>query len=158
MYERILIPLDGSKVGEAALPYIEELVSKVTPGLKVEVTLYQVISSVTRQVVAGGQSFDVPYTEKEMEQIKKKAEDYLDKTGEGLRSKGATVKIRVGVGSAADEIIKAADEINAGFVAMSTHGRSGLSRWAFGSVADRVLRGGNRPVILVRAPKEAAQT
>ena len=158
MYEKILLPLDGSKVGEAALPHIEELVSKVTPGLKVEVTLYQVISSVTRQVVAGGQSFDVPYTEEEMEQIKKKAEDYLDKTGEGLRSKGATVKIRVGVGSAADEIIKAADEINAGFVAMSTHGRSGLSRWAFGSVADRVLRGGNRPVILVRAPKEAAQT
>ena len=158
MYERILIPLDGSKVGEAALPYIEELVSKITPGLKVEVILYQVVSLLTHEVVAGGQSFAVPYTEKEMEQIKKKAEDYLDKAGEGLRSKGATVKIRVGVGSAADEIIKAADEINAGFVAMSTHGRSGFSRWAFGSVADRVLRGGNRPVILVRAPKETAQT
>ena len=51
----------------------------------------------------------------------------------------------------AEEIIKAADEINADFVAMSTHGRSGLIRWAFGSVADKVLRGGNRSVILVRA-------
>ena len=155
MYERILLPLDGSKLAEAALPYIEELVSRVTPGLKVEITLFQVISSVTHDVVAGTYSFPVPYREEEMEQIKKKAMDYLDKAGEGLRSKGAIVKIKVGVGSAAEEIIKAADEINADWIAMSTHGRSGLSRWAFGSVTDKVLRGGNKPMLMVRASKEA---
>ena len=50
------------------------------------------------------------------------------------------------------------DEIKADLIAMSTHGRSGISRWAFGSVTDKVLRGGNKPVLIVRAPKEAAQT
>ena len=158
MYERILVPLDGSKVGEAALPYVEELVSKLSPALKVEVTLFQVVSSLSHWIVAGEASAQIPYTEKEMEQIKRKAMDYLNKAGEGLRSKGAIVKIKVGIGSAADEIIKAADEINTDLIAMSTHGRSGLSRWAFGSVTDRILRGGNTPVLVVRAPTEAEQT
>ncbi len=154
MYERILVPLDGSKVGEAALPYVEELLSKLSPEVKVEVTLLQVISSLTQYVIAGEISAPIPYTEKEIEQIKQGAKDYLDKAGEALRSKGAIVRAKVGIGRAADEIIKVADEINADLVAMSTHGRSGLSRWAFGSVAERVLRGGNTPVLLVRAPRD----
>ena len=158
MYEKILVPLDGSEVGEAALPYVEELVSKLPPEPKVEVTLFQVVSSLTHYVVAGEASAPIPYTEEEMEQIKKKAADYLSETGEGLRSRGAIVNIKVGVGNAVEEINKAADEINAGIIAMSTHGRSGLSRWAFGSVTDKVLRGGNRPVLVVRVPKEAKKT
>jgi nucleotide-binding universal stress UspA family protein len=93
-----------------------------------------------------------------MEQIKKKVMDYLKKTGENLKSKGATVKIKVRTGSPADEIIEVADEINANLIAMSTHGRSGISRWAFGSVTDRALRGGTKPMLLVRAPKEAQKT
>ena len=153
MYERILVPLDGSKVAESVLPYVEELVSKLAPGLKVEVALFQVLSP-TYYVVAGEASAPVSYTEIEMEQIKKKVMDYLDKTGEGLRNKGAIVKAKVSTGRAAEEIIKAADEIDADVVAMSTHGRSGLSRWAFGSVTDRVLRGGNKPILMVRAPRE----
>lgn len=158
MYERILVPLDGSKVGEAALPYLEELVVKLLPAVKVEVTLFQVVSSLAHYVVAGEASARIPYTEKEMEQIKKKAINYLKQTGEGLRSKGAIVKAKVTVGRAAEEITKAADEINADLIAMSTHGRSGFNRWAFGSVTDKVLRGGNKPVLMVRAPKEAVQT
>ena len=158
MYARILVPLDGSKIGEAALPNVEELVSNLAPGLKVEVTLYQVVSPLTHYVGAGEVVAQIPYTEKEMEQIKQKVMDYLDRAGEGLRRKGAIVKCKVGIGKAADEIIKTADEINADLVAMSTHGRSGLSRWAFGSVTDRVLRGGNTPILVVRAPRETEQT
>ena len=76
--------------------------------------------------------------------------------GPGLKNKGATVKFKVGIGNAADEIIEAADEINASWIAMSTHGRSGIRRWAFGSVTDKVLRGANKPMLVVRAPKEAS--
>lgn len=158
MYERILVPLDGSKVGEAALPYVEELVSKLAPKVKVEVILLQIVSSLSHYVIAGEISAQVPYTEKETEQLRKKARDYLDKAGEGLRSKGAIVKSEVRTGSAAEGIIKFTEEIKAGLVAMSTHGRAGLSRWAFGSVTDKVLRGGNVPVLIVRAPKETAKT
>ena len=152
MSARILVPLDGSKIGEAALSYVEELVSKLAQ--EVEVTILQVVSSVTHAVVAGGETARIPYTEKEIEQIKEKTADYLEKAGEGLKSKGAIVKCKVEVGKPAEEIIKAANEINADLIAMSTHGRSGLSRWAFGSVTDKVLRGGNKPVLIVRAQKD----
>jgi len=155
---KILIPLDGSTIGEAALPYVEELVSKLSPRVKVEITLLRVVSLLTHYVVAGEAVAPISYTEKEMEQIQQEARDYLNKVGEGIRSKRVSVKIRVGIGSAAEEIIKAADEINVDLIAMSTHGRHGISRWAFGSVTDKVLRGGHKPVLLVRAPKKAAQT
>ena len=158
MYERIIVPLDGSKVGEAALPYVGELVSKLSPEIKVEVTLLQVVSSLTRYVIAGEASAQIPYTDKEMEQIKKKARDYLNKASEGLRGKKAMVKIKVAVGKADEEIIKAADEIHADLIAMSTHGRSGISRWAFGSVTDRVLQGAKVPILLVRMREEAEKT
>lgn len=157
MYEKILVPLDGSEVGEAALPLVEELVSKLSPALKAEVTLLRVVSSLGHYVVAGEASARVPYTEKELGLIKKRAGDYLKKAAEGLRSRGAIVKTMVATGNAADEISKAADEIGADLVAMSTHGRSGLSRWAFGSVTDKVLRGGNLPVLMVRAPGDVTK-
>ena len=158
MYQRILVPLDGSKVGEAALPYIEDLVSKLRKDIKVEVTLFQVVSSLTHYVVAGEASVPVPYTDKEMEELKKRALDYLEKTGEALRSKGATVKTKVSTGNAAEEIIQATEEIKADLIAMSTHGRSGISRWTFGSITNRVLRAGVVPILTVKAPKEIQKT
>ena len=154
MYERILVPLDGSKVGEAALPYIGDLVSKFKPGVKVEITLFQVVSSLTHYVVAGEASVPVTYTEAEVAELKKRALDYLEKTAEVLKSRDATVRTKVAVGDAAGEIIKAAEEGNVDLIAMSTHGRSGISRWAFGSVTDKLLRAGLVPMLTVRAPKE----
>jgi len=158
MDEKILIPLDGSEIGEAALPYVKELVSKLSPRVKVELTLIQVVSLQTHYVAAGELVAPISYTEKEIEQIQQQARDYLNTVGEGMRSKKVSVKIRVGIGNTADEIIKAADEINVDLIAMSTHGRSGISRWAFGSITDRVLRGGHKPVLVVRAPRKDAQT
>ncbi len=157
MFERILVPLDGSKVAESVLPCVEELVSKMASGLKVEVTLFQVLPP-TYYIVAGEAGAPVPYTEIEIEHFKKKAMDYLEKMGEGLRSKGAIVECKVGVGKAAEEIIKTTEEINADLVVLLTHGRSGLSQWAFGSVTAKVLRGGNRPVLMVRAPRDIEKT
>jgi len=156
MFERILVPLDGSEVGESALSHVADLVSKLSPEVKVEVTLLQVLRPVRPYVVSGYEVPNIAYTEKEIEEIKKKAVDYLNKAGEILRSKGAAVTARVGVGDASEEIVKASEEINADLIAMSTHGRSGLSRWAFGSVTDKVLRrGGQVPILTVRAPGKA---
>ena len=155
MLRKFLVPLDGSSVGEAALEHVAELIPKlISAEVKYEVTLLQVITSLTHYVVAGEATAQVPYTEKEIEYIKDKAREYLNKTGEGLRSKGATVKTKVATGKAAEEIVRAADEIKADLIAMSTHGRTGLSRLTFGSVTDKVLRGANIPVLVVRAPKD----
>jgi nucleotide-binding universal stress UspA family protein len=156
MPERILIPLDGSKLGEAALRYVEEMVSRLAPGEKVRVTLFHVITTLTHEVDVRGSvgSIRVPYSESELKQMKKKALDYLKEASEGLKSKGASVTCKVAVGNIpAEEIIKAEEEVKADLVAMSTHGRAGITRWAFGSVTEKVLRGGKVPVLMVRAGK-----
>ena len=158
MYQRILVPLDGSKAGESALPYVEELVSKLSPEVKVEITLLQVVSSGTYYVADGEAFVPIPYTKKEMRRIKKKATDYLSRAGEGLRSRGAIVKTKVGIGRTAEEIVKAANEINADLIAMSRRGRSPIRRWTLSSVTNRVLRGEHKPVLLVRTAKEPDQT
>ena len=151
MSQKILIPLDGSRMGEAAVTYVEDMVSKLAAGQKVAVTLLHVVSTTVQMVVAEAATVSIPYTDADLKQIKKKATDYLTGAGAGLRKKGAKVKAKVVVGRAAEEIIKVEDEIKADLVAMSTHGRSGISRWAFGSVTDKVLRGGTVPVLMVRA-------
>ncbi|MBI4330162.1 MAG: universal stress protein [Chloroflexi bacterium] len=153
MYERILIPLDGSKVGESALAFVDDLLSKLSPEVKAEIILLQVVSRVHPAVVAGEAVADVIRPQEELAELKEKAAAYLNSVGEGFRNRGAAVRVIVSPGDASEEIIKCAEETNADLVAMSTHGRSGLSRWAFGSVTDRVLRRrGKAPILLVKAP------
>ncbi len=156
MSEKILIPLDGSTLGEAALRYVEELVPKLMTGKKAEVVLFHVITTLTHTIATGESAVEISYTESELEQRKKMSMDYLNEAGEGLRGKGAVVECKVVFGtSSAGEIIKAEEEVGADLVAMSAHGRHGLSRWAFGSVTDKVLRGGKVPILMVRMPKKA---
>jgi nucleotide-binding universal stress UspA family protein len=156
MKETIIVPLDGSKTGEAALPYIEDFVSRFAPEVETEVVLLQVLSPMTPDTTTAGLAERaIRHTQEQMEGNKKQAMDYLNQTGEALRSKGVTVTARVAVGDASEEIVKVAEEIDANMIAMSTHGRSGLSRWAFGSVTDRVLRReAHIPITMVRAPKQ----
>ena len=153
MQEKVLVPLDGSKAGEAALPVIQELLARLSPEVKAEVTLLGVVSSLTHWVVVGEASAPVSYSEEELNIIKNRVTDYLTKTGETLKSKGINVNIVVTSGNAAEEILKVADKIKADLIAMSTHGRSGLRRLAFGSITDKVLRGSRIPVLMVRAPE-----
>ncbi len=156
MSEKILIPLDGSTVGEAALRYVEERMSKLALGEKTAVVLFQTITSLTHTIASGESSIKIPYTEGELEQMKKMAMDYLSEAGKNLKSNGAAVECKVALGkSSAKEIIKAESEVGADLVAMSTHGRHGLSRLAFGSVTDKVLRGSTVPVLVVRMPEKA---
>lgn len=156
MNEKVLIPLDGSKVGEAALPVIRKLIAKLSPEISVEVTLLGVIASLTHWVVVGEASAPISYTEEELKGIEQRVHNYLDQASEALKSQEIICKTMVRTGNAAEEILKAADEINADMIAMSTHGRSGLRRLAFGSVTDKVLRGASVPVLMVRAPSDTA--
>jgi nucleotide-binding universal stress UspA family protein len=153
MFSKVLVPLDGSKVGEAALPAIEQLVDKLAPGTKVEVILIGVITLLRHWVVVGEASAPVSYTEDELSLIRNRVEDYLNNTGESLKKKNVDVKTITSTGNAAEEIIKAAEDTGADLIAMSTHGRSGLRRLAFGSITDKVLRHSHIPVLMVRAPE-----
>ena len=151
---KILIPLDGSKTGEAALPYVTGLLSMMSPRAKMGFVLIRVVPFRAHYVAVGDVMSPVPYTEAEMEQIRRYSFDYLTQVGEDLKSKGVDVTVKVETGNAGEEIVRVADEMDVDLIAMSTHGRSGISRWAFGSVTDKVLHAGHKPVLVVRAPKE----
>ena len=153
MFQRVLVPLDGSKVGEAALPVIRQLADKCAPDVKIDVTLIGVITLLRHWVVVGEASAPVSYTEEELNIIKNRVSDYLDKTAEVIKGNNVNVKTIVVSGNAAEEILKASERVKADLIAMSTHGRSGLRRLAFGSITDKVLRGSKIPVLMVRAPE-----
>ena len=148
MLNRILVPLDGSENAKAIIPYIEELAL----GLKAEVLLLQAVPK-GYQVLSGYVASTAEVVDSDMLM----ARDHLNKVATQLEEKGVSIKTEVKMINdethAAEEIIDFASQIQAGLVAISTHGRSGIRRWAFGSVAERVLREGDTPLLLVRALK-----
>ena len=158
MAKKILIPLDGSVIGEAALRYVEEMISNLGLGGGVDVILIHVLIAPIQNISYGQNiSLETTLTYEEIEEMRQKALKYLEESGERLRSAGVDVKYEVLIrntsGSSAEDIIKAEEDLDVDLVAMSTHGRRGISRWAFGSVTEKVLRGGNVPVLVVRAKK-----
>ena len=157
MSERILMPLDGSKLGESAISYVDGLIARLAPEEQIDITLLHVITAVrhTLKIRGGGGVISIPFAEEELVEMKNKAQDYLNKVSEWLQRDQITITSKISVSeNPADEIIKTEVEVNADLVAMSTHGRSGISRFAIGSVADKVLRGGSVPVLMVRASEE----
>ena len=135
MYKKILVPLDGSELAEKSLGEAKGL-AKLTGG---RIDLLRVAWVLT---VPGTDP-----TDKEVEVVGQ-AQAYLDQVAQGLGAEGFEVATHVRYGHPAAEIIDAARE--ADLVVMSTHGRSGLDRWALGSVAEKVLRHCGRPILLVR--------
>jgi nucleotide-binding universal stress UspA family protein len=83
------------------------------------------------------------------------AERYLKHVAQGLEGEVAVVTA-TSVGSVAECIVDYAAAGDIDLVAMCTHGRTGLARWALGSVADRVLRAGTTPILLMRAQQATA--
>ncbi len=149
---KILVYLDSPWIAETALPYIEDYISMLAPEVKVEIYLLQVITHTTHYRLGDGVVTTVPYTEEEITQTANKAKDYLNQAGETLRSKGSMVVAKVGIKTdASKEILKTAEEISANLIVMFTHKRSWLSRLAFGSVTDKLLRREDDvPVMVVR--------
>lgn len=149
LLRKVVVPLDGSKEAEAVIPYIEELASK----LKLGVILVQVLDR-------GYNTLEgyFPLSDQQMESDKAIATTYLNTMGARLKEKGIAVsteeKLNIDIiyGNPAEEIIKLANEKQVDFIAMTTHGRSGVGRQVFGSVAERILREGNTPLMLVKAP------
>ena len=138
MFRRILVPLDGSALAEAVLPRVTELAKSIGA----EVLLLRVAIA---HVFPG-----VDPTEEEV-RVVRGAEEYVEAMAGKLAEKGIPVRAAVRYGKPAAEIIEhiAANEVD--LVAMSTHGRSGLSRLVMGSVAEEVVRNAEVPVLLWRA-------
>jgi nucleotide-binding universal stress UspA family protein len=143
MYKRALVPLDGSPVAETVLPFILDIAGP----LDMEVLLLRVVQPVPPVVIEGSRHVIV-----EDEQGRRiDAEEYLAPLAVELRDRGVRAEVRVCRGVPAAEIVNAARDTGADLIAMSTHGRSGLGRLMFGSVAEAVLRHSDVPVFLLRA-------
>jgi nucleotide-binding universal stress UspA family protein len=140
--ERVLVSLDGSPLAEQVLPYACELAGL----LGASVVLF---TAVTPAMMAAG-SFGV-HPASSADHVLKGAHEYLQRAA-GTLCCGLQANLEVAVGGAdpAHSILEAIDRMQAGIVAMATHGRGGLSRLVAGSVAEKVVRGTHTPVLLVR--------
>lgn len=139
MYEKILVPLDGSSLAEIALPYAEELAG--TLGSKI--TLIHVFKSTEEK----HQYIHQLYMEKMVDATRQGAERYREKPG----TKSIKVNSVDLVGHIAEQIVDYADNEKASLIVMATHGQSGVRRWLLGSVATKVVMATERPVLLIRA-------
>ena len=151
MYRKVVVPLDGSELAEEVLPHVVEMIR----GRDSRVYLLSVtpmMRGVARPVV------DLRPDGEERQRVEQELKEYLRKVASRLESVAAEVEVTVRSGRPADEILTFADNVGADLIAMTTHGRSGIRDWIFGSVADRILRGATCPVLLVRAGQTKLRT
>lgn len=148
MYKRVLIPLDGSPLAEAVIPFILDIAGP----LDLEVVLVRVVQPVPPDVLEGSRHVileDVPARMAE-------ASDYLARAAARLETRGIRVRTVARRGEPVVEIVDAAREVGSDLIAMTTHGRSGFGRLLFGSVAEAVLRQAEIPVFLMRLTEKQA--
>lgn len=150
MYKKILLPLDMSDFGEQVLPVVKAAV----PANQTELTLVYCIEP--HKYILGGSTDEQRVIDSIVSDIQPRAADYLYKVEKRLQSDGYNVVTRIGQGDAAECIVNFADEFGVDLIAMTTHGRTGVIREALGSVADRVMRTAEQPVLLVRNKTAAA--
>ncbi len=147
MYEKIMVPLDGSKLAECVLPHV----ASIAHGCEVKsVTFVRVVEPF--RLVRGGTEpsfFDEEYIKKWEADSKEAAKSYLDKL---ISKVNYQAKGEVLFGRPADMLADYAKKNDPDLIIVATHGRSGVSRWAWGSVTDKVLRSACVPVLMVRAP------
>ena len=149
LINRIFIPQDGSEPGKLALPVGIELSAR----LKVPITLFQMANMlrVYDYGIGMGSGGYIDYGKFDESEKIRVNEEILDVENK-LKQTGLDVTHKVTSGvDAAGEIMKASKEAGADLTVMSTHGRSGIDRWALGSVTERVLRYGEMPLLLVNA-------
>ncbi len=149
----VLVPLDGSELAESVLPHVKAL-GKQRGSKPVDVVLLRVCEPPTIPSYYGPELSGVPldwgkYVEQEMVRDKGKAKEYLAELEKRFKDKGISVRSEVIQGKPDDEIVEYANEHHFSLIVMATHGRSGLSRLVYGSVAANLLHGVSSPIFIV---------
>ena len=143
MYKTILAPLDGSKRAEAILPHLVEIAQRY----HARVVFLQVIEP--PPIAAGAEATDL--TAKAIEALKNQAEEYLAGLRGEFREQGIEIRKVVVSSPIVEAIINTAERENVDLIALASHGRTGLSRVFYGSVAAGVLHRVDRPLLLIRS-------
>jgi len=149
MYQRILLPLDGSAFSEQALPYA----AAQAEHFQAELILLRVLPPLPTS--RGQESSASKWAEDYTADL---ARQYLENIAATIEEQNVRTQITIIEGHPHQDIVKYAEENDVDLIVMCTHGHTGFSRWLMGSVADRVVRGANVPVLLVRARSETPQS
>jgi nucleotide-binding universal stress UspA family protein len=147
VYTKILVPLDGSKRAERILPHVE----KLAQDNQADVVFLTVVSA---PVVLGYDDLQFVHFQKEFQAGREDAEKYVKGLCGEFKGKGIQARFRVVTGPVVKEILDAAERENADLVAICSHGRGGLSRLFYGSVAAGILNRIDRALLIIRARRE----
>jgi len=146
MYRRIMVPLDGSELAECVLPHIEAIAQLS----KASIELVHVIEPLELPT-RGGIALSIDDLKQIELHTKNDAESYLRGIVERLKLAGIKAHSKLLTGKAADSLVDYVHKSNFDLLIMATHGRSGISRWIWGSVAEKILHSSSIPVLLVRS-------
>ena len=144
MYSKILVPLDGSENSECILEHVRTIAT----GCRVpDVVLLRVVEPFPAYYM--DYRISEEFIRQSQEAAKADAKQYLAKTAGKMTKEGVSVSTAVIEGRAADAILDYASKNGVDLIIMATHGRTGVSRWALGSVTDKVVRTSSAPVMVV---------
>jgi len=143
---KVLISLDGSELSESTLePGLE-----VAAGLGAEVTLLRVVERLDAAQRDYLDEMERGLGNRVQQEFYEDAEEYLHDQIKSYRRAGLNIQTAVRDGSAADRILDFAKAQKVDLIAMATHGRTGLRRWVYGSVTEKVLHTGCCSMLIVR--------
>jgi nucleotide-binding universal stress UspA family protein len=149
MYKKIMVPLDGSKLAECVLPHVETIANGCSVVEVVFVRAFELFYRLSGFT-------EVTYSDAGINKInlarRNAAKDYLNKVMSQGKYGAAILKSEVIAGKIAESLAEYATKNKVDLIVIATHGSSGVSRWVWGSVADRILRSACVPVLMVRAP------
>jgi nucleotide-binding universal stress UspA family protein len=145
LFKKILVPLDGSAMSEAVLPYVKEIAAHSGS----EIILLDVLEHGQHVRTIGGIDY-FEYSDEQVEAMRLEIIAYLDRINGQLVKDGFTVKSIVKKGDIAREIIDTIIQEDVNLVAMSSHGKSAATKWVLGSVSQKILQTGKKPLLLVR--------
>ena len=182
MYKKIIVPLDGSKLTECVLPHVESIAKSSVTEEVILITVTERFDNLARKNNLGKPSVssdefqpavaftDRPFSGRHFEidptlktplvtgKMLRQGQSYLSKVAEQLVKKGVKIGTTILMGDAAVQIVGFAGSEKADLIIMASHGRSGFSRWALGSVAYTVFHGSNIPILLVKNLREELET
>ncbi len=146
MYQKIMVPLDGSELAECVFPHLEAFIMAFS--LK-EVLLVRVVEPLS--ISSALQASEMDIIQKNESDREFQAREYLNQVPGRISSSGVDLRSEVIVGTVADSLIDLARKEAIDLILMATHGRSGITRWVMGSVADKILHSAKIPVLMIRA-------
>ncbi len=156
MYQKILVPLDGSELAECVFPHVESIVKGCQVPEVVFIRVVEPVSLPQGTITDGGTIYTEADAAKARESSdamnKADAENYLSDIASRFQYGNARNQTVVLTGKAAETIADYAEKNDIDLIIIATHGRSGISRWVWGGSADKILRSACVPLLMIRAP------